>query len=321
MYKRLSFSRLTTDDERNKNALIFFLCIGVIVILAFGNYSYAVLDGIKMFSVTILPALLPFAFVSSVMSSYYFVPKRTGKVFAKIFGIDGAFFYPFIMSLLCGYPIGAKIISDIAKDCSNQKQVKVAGILCSTPSVSFSVSVIGRILFSDILFGFIAYCICVLSSVIVAFTYSKIIKCKSTAVSTTGRFKGEKKSFYSTVEGSVLSVFTVGGIIVLFYIFAEVLLSLNVLKPIVDLLSLFTTKNCAETVCFGLLELTKGLNVLSVKSLTAVCFLCSFGGVSVILQSMAFLKKVKIKTALFLLLKIISAVLSFVLALLFSFIF
>lgn len=315
------FASFISDDKKYVNALVFFLCTGVIVILSFGNFSYAVTDGIKMFFLTILPALLPFSFLSSLMSSHPFVPKRTGKAFEKIFGVDKVFFYPFVMSLLCGYPIGAKIISDISKYGDiNPKQNKVACILCSTPSVSFCVSVIGRVIFSDIAFGIAVYVICVFSSSFVAFVYSKILKSGKT-IQNLPLPQGQSVSFYSTVEKSMLSVLSVGGIIVLFYILSEILLTFNALGFFINSLGFLLGESNAKTLCLGVIELTKGLNSIAVKSLPLVCFMCAFGGFSVIMQSMAFLKTAKIKTATFLLSKIASAVLSVLISLPFSAIF
>ncbi|MBO5714163.1 MAG: hypothetical protein J6R83_01920, partial [Clostridia bacterium] len=76
----------------------------------------------------------------------------------------------------------------------------------------------------------------------------------------------------------------------------------------------------------GFFEITKGLKTVSnggitLLSLPVSAFICGFGGISVIAQSVAFLKKAKIKTAPFVLAKTLSAIFSFIIGLVFSLVF
>jgi hypothetical protein len=99
------------------------------------------------------------------------------------------------------------------------------------------------------------------------------------------------------------------------------------LSPFIKLLTLITkNENISKSLVLGTFECTKGLSSLSAipissLSLPIASSICSFGGISVLAQSIAYLKKAKIKTAPFILSKIISAVISFLVALLLSLIF
>ena len=82
----------------------------------------------------------------------------------------------------------------------------------------------------------------------------------------------------------------------------------------------------AKGIVLGTLECTGGLKTLSTLGISTlslpICALtCGFGGLSVIMQSVAYLKKAKIKTAPFIFSKLLSAVVNFIYALIASFIF
>ena len=126
---------------------------------------------------------------------------------------------------------------------------------------------------------------------------------------------------------AVLSSLFVGAMITLFYTLTEVLITLKILSPITFLLEkIFNNQNLASGITLGFFEITKGLKTVSTGGITLLtlpvsAFICGFGGISVIAQSIAFLKKAKIKTAPFVLAKTIAAVISFIIGLIFSFIF
>ena len=67
----------------------------------------------------------------------------------------------------------------------------------------------------------------------------------------------------------------------------------------------------------GMIEFTKGAKLLSYKTtpltVSLTCFLITFGGVSVIAQSLAFLKKANVNSLFFICGKALQAVISFVL--------
>ena len=126
---------------------------------------------------------------------------------------------------------------------------------------------------------------------------------------------------------AVISILVVGGLITVFYLITEILTTLGVLTPLVNLLvQLLGDKNIAEGIVYGLFECTKGLKALSGAGINfftlPICAaLCGFGGLSVIAQSVSYLKSAKIKTAPFILAKLTMAVIGFILGLILSFIF
>ena len=74
--------------------------------------------GLLLFAVNVLPALLPFFFFSKILTSLNFADdlgRLLGKPFIKLYGVPPCASYVFSMSVISGYPIGAKLISDLYK--------------------------------------------------------------------------------------------------------------------------------------------------------------------------------------------------------------
>ena len=99
------------------------------------------------------------------------------------------------------------------------------------------------------------------------------------------------------------------------------------LYPLEFLLTLlFKNQNAAKGFCSGLLECTKGALELSrcelgFFKLPLITFIITFGGISVIAQSLAFLKQAGVKSKFFITAKLIQAVISFALCAVFQLIF
>jgi len=84
------------------------------------------------------------------------------------------------------------------------------------------------------------------------------------------------------------------------------------------------TKNAdvSNAFCYGLIECTRGCKMLSLCRLSTyspafASAIISFGGLSVIVQSLCFLKKANAKTSVFLLAKLVQTILAFAVCLLF----
>ena len=313
--------------------VLFFLLLSISILLAVDKrYSIAVVDGIKLWFACVMPALFPYFFITTILSSL----KVTGKisnlltpVTTRLFGVSGCVGYAFVMSLISGYPVGARTVADLREKAliSESESVR-ASALCSTSSPTFLIGSVGNLMFKNASFGLLLFLSHIITAVLTGIIFS-FYKRKSRPFKT--RYSAPDSTIdnvlYESAYSSVMSVLVVGGLITIFYLLTEILLSLKVLQPIIFLVSsIVKDEQVSKSIVLGLIECTKGLSTLStakfcVFTLPLASLICSFGGLSVITQSLAYLKKAKIKTAPFILSKIISAVLSFFVALLFSLLF
>lgn len=308
---------------------LFLLLIAVCVLLAINRrYSTAVTNGVCLWFACVLPALFPYFFITTVLSSLSVtskIAKRISPVTVKAFSVNGCVGYALIMSFISGYPLGAKIISDLKNDklISNEEAVR-GSALCSFSSPMFLIGSVGSIMFNSTAFGLALFLCHFLSVLLTGFIFSFYKRKTHPPLNSEMVFRKADFKIYESVYSSVTSVLSVGGIITLFYLLCEILSSLNLLTPLNVLLTPIFGENIAKTISLGIFECTLSLKNLSLSGITpfslpVACACCSFGGLSVIVQSVAFLSSAKIKIAPFFLSKILSAIFAFVLGLIFNF--
>ena len=304
--------------------LIFLSFIACAIILALNkSMPRLVMQGVLLWAGCVMPSLFPFMFITNILSSL----KTTNKLARfiapftkKVFRVSGAVGYAYFCSLISGYPVGAKTVCDLKeKGYLNDAESVRASIFCSTSSPAFMLISVGVVMFNQVKLGVLLLITHILSAFITGYAFS-FYKRKEKPYDKILTYTKPQDVFYQSVYSAVISVLIVGGIITLFYLLTELLEYYKILVPLIRLLG---NGNFSKGIVFGLFECTKGLNALSngticFFTLPTCAFLCGFGGLSIIMQSVIYLKKAKIKTAPFILSKIVCAVISFVLAMPFS---
>lgn len=312
--------------------LITILIIFLILALAIfpDKYSKSTYEGLVLWAVAVLPSLLPYFFLTAVLTKLNVLSNFSNKctpLTNKTFHLNGCAVYAFLMSVLSGYPVGSKITLDLyEKNVIDKNQCLTMGLLCSTSGPLFIIGAVGTGMFLSKTAGYILYVSHVLSALINAF----IFRGKRKNCFINDNYLSSQKSdnlLYDCVYSSVISALIVGGFVSVFYVISEIFLDLKILYPLTALIKLILLPfNVAPTDCLsfsvGLIEFTKGAKLLSEAgansmSLSLTCFLITFGGASAIMQSLAFLKKAKVKTGAFILGKftqgLIASVICFIL--------
>lgn len=300
----------------------------VLIILTFAiilsskkQFSLFTLDGIKMYFGVILPSLFPFIFITTLLSfcgGTLKIGKLLSPITTKLFKLNGVCGYAYFMSLISGCPIGASIVSTLKSNrLISQVESERCSVLCSTFSPSYLISTVGGIMFDNVRFGLLLFVCHLLSSITIGIIFSFYKKEKPTPLKEIQLLKSDN-IIYDGIVSTINSVLFVGGIITIFYIISEVLFNLKVFNPLINLgENIFQSEQISKALIFGILENSKGLITLSQVGAQKTSFilcacLCGFGGLSVILQSVAFLKKAKIKIAPFILSKIMIAIINLI---------
>ena len=100
---------------------IVFISILLIILLSFlvivPEVSIsACLTGINVWATSILPALFPFFFFTKMLGDLGFITyisRCVAPLTKRLFNTSGISSYVYLMSILSGYPVGAKITSDL----------------------------------------------------------------------------------------------------------------------------------------------------------------------------------------------------------------
>ncbi len=321
--------------------LLFTVIIFAIIFIILANpqkFTNGTISGLKLFVFSVLPGLFPFMLLTKLLTEIGFIFKISQKLdnFSyKIFGTPGVSIYCFLMSILSGYPIGAKIISDLsAQNLINHNEAKKMTIFCTTSGPIFVIAAVGISMFKSYKIGIILYLSHILSSLILGICYNLITK-KNNQLKQyqTSIFKNDTKKeniVSNCINQTINSLFVVAAYITIFYLIGEILTSLNVFKflssALFPLLSkLQFNKSHINGLIFGILEVTRATKELSIikDSLSVILAsgLISFSGLSIIFQSMAFLKTAKIKAHTFICFKCVHMIVSMFLCSILIFVF
>ena len=107
--------------------LPFIFCLFIALLMLFSNTNIlSSKAGLNLWANSIVPTLFPF-FVATELLSHTFVVNFFGKTLKKImrpmFNVPGEGAFAFIMGIISGYPVGAKIVSNFYENgvCSKEE--------------------------------------------------------------------------------------------------------------------------------------------------------------------------------------------------------
>lgn len=234
----------------------------------------------------ILPSLLPFSILADLLlqsGTAQLLTRKIGRPISGFFGFSHSFFYVFLMSLLSGYPVGARLTTALYEE--NQLSREEASLMlnaCSTCGPSFLLAGVAVGMLREPRLGLLLLPAHVLAAAVTAAANGRIPH----MTLHTEQFLSTRKSagmmFLSSVTQSVSGMLIVLGAMVLFSglsaVFGELL---NVLNPSPILSAMLT----------GFLEFSAGCekaaSLSSPLSLLLISFFCGFGSLSVYLQTRA----------------------------------
>lgn len=362
--------------------LCFFLClISAFFIINPAKYIATTIDGILLYGTKILPSLLPFLFITKLMSNFEFIFYVCSKfkwLTKFLFCTPAISFYIFFMSIISGYPIGAKLTSEFySLGLITKKDAQKILSFSSTSGPLFVIGSVGVGFFSSAKIGFILFSSHIISSIINGVIFGHInlkqnnnkklndlnnfnstknqVAIKNTtrvtnisSIESTKNLKKfdkfesnnsenfkeknqddfnkitlQKLSLDDIMYNSIRSVLMVGGFIIIFYVFIQIVLDYKLLYPLIKLLQVLGLSPLeAEGFCAGIFEITKGISILSKSqnlrlSLTLSSFLISFSGISILMQSASFLSKTDVNKKVFVIQKLLHGVISLLITYLF----
>lgn len=98
-----------------KNIIPAIFCLFTICLVLFSNQNLtATKNGLALWFNSVVPSLLPF-FIATELLGYTNIVSKIGKLLNKImkpiFNVPGIGAYAFVMGIISGYPVGAKIVT------------------------------------------------------------------------------------------------------------------------------------------------------------------------------------------------------------------
>lgn len=274
-------------------------------------FMQSFLDGLTVWAVNVLPAIFPFAVLTPLAVKFF--PKTKHSFCKSLFGVPADNI--FVVSLLCGYPVGAKAIAESNLD---ESSALTACAFCSTAGPVFLIATVGATLLQSgcatVILIVSHFSAAILCGVFFRRKRKKIACDKNKPTEIFAEAENNQNASFgdigNAVTNAVLSVLTVGGLIALFYMLVDMVKSLFPNE---------IAQSAATGFVLGLLEMTNGIvsvcETCDTFSATVLCsFLSAFGGMCVFAQSMTFLSKKMVKASAFLKIKLLQSSIATILA-------
>lgn len=288
--------------------LILVSFTACLVIFSNSNLS-AAKSGLVLWANSIVPSLFPF-FVATELLSHtnftYYLGKILNKIMKPIFNVRGEGSFAFIMGIISGYPIGAKIAANFRQNniCSKEECERLLSFTNNSGPL-FIIGTVGITMFGNSTIGFLLLITHLLASVTVGFLF-RFWKCNvKSSINTNHSYNNSNENISwsnlggiigSSISGSINTILLIGGFVVLFSVIISIMqtsqlldLFANCIKPLFSILNI--PADFGTGFISGIIELTNGLNVICnipAKKLSINIILASFllglGGISILLQ-------------------------------------
>lgn len=304
-------------DAENKTRLDGFLpfllsLIAFSLLLCFPKtVGTGVRAGLELCYRAIIPSVFPFMVLSEILRGIDLSPLdfTLGRVFGAIFRVSALGGRVILLGLLCGFPIGAKMTSELYADGRmSKREAERLLFLSSCPSPAFVISGVGISMLNDAASGCMLYFILVLS----VFTVGLILPSDRTTEPTSSLSHAHRSpSLVGAIKGAGLGTLSVTAFITFFSVLSALAASLIPSPAISALIA-------------SVLEIGSGASAASVLmthsprlASALIGFATAFSGISVYLQSLAYIGETNLSPRLYLIGKIISGIVSGALAMLF----
>ena len=313
-------------------SIIFILYLFFLVLFTKSNFN-AAKKGITLWANNVVPSLFPF-FVAVELLKHtnliYFLSIKLDKYMKPIFNLPGVASFPFVMGLISGYPVGAKIVSDLySKNLCTQKEAERMLAFTNNSGPLFIIGTVGCSFYSNTSIGILLLISHILSSICVGIILGIISRIKSaTNTFTANSTQSASANNFSTllqddikiadlggilgsaIVSAIKSILMIGGFVTIFSVILSILNNTKILTIISYFISNIFHINPDYIVGLltGFLEFTNGLYKISTINnkmlsinLILSSFIIGFGGISVTLQVLNIISKNKlsIKTYIF----------------------
>ena len=313
-------------------SIIFILYLFFLVLFTKSNFN-AAKKGITLWANNVVPSLFPF-FVAGELLKHtnliYYLSIKLDKYMKPIFNLPGVASFPFVMGLISGYPVGAKIVSDLYSNyLCTQKEAERMLAFTNNSGPLFIIGTVGCSFYSNTSIGILLLISHILSSICVGIILGIISRIKSatntfTANSTQSASANNFSSLLqddiriadlggilgSAIVSAIKSILMIGGFVTIFSVILSILNNTKILTIISYFISNIFHINPDYIVGLltGFLEFTNGLYKISTINnkmlsinLILSSFIIGFGGISVTLQVLNIISKNKlsIKTYIF----------------------
>ena len=303
--------------KRNILVLVFLGFCASLLLFSTSNLP-AIKKGLTLWANSVVPSLFPFFVATELLMNTNFVTilgRFLTKIMKPFFNIRGEGAFGFIMGLISGYPVGAKIACDFRENniCSKEECERLLSFTNNSGPL-FIVGTVGISMFGNSTIGLLLLITHILACITVGiiFRFWKYNSSSSDYISNkNSNYKKYKNVTFSnlgeilgkSISNSISTVLVIGGFVVIFSSIISILKSSGILNSLIFTLTpifnfLHIDNSFIYGILTGLLEITNGISSISNINIKAIsinviitAFLLGFGGLSVLLQVLSITSK------------------------------
>lgn len=288
--------------------LLFFLIVSMVVNPE--KYIAVTLNSLLIWATVVLPSIFPFLVYTKFLTKLKLVDSFANfcKPLTKfLFNTDGLSSYIYVMSIMSGYPVGAKLTTDLYLEGKISKGSAHRTIcFCTNCGPMFIIGTVGVGLLLSKSAGYIILIAHLLGAIVNGIVFRNYHKNDITYTATQTSNTSTDSFLSETAISSANSMFIVGTYIVVFFILIEFLNGLFSINNSTIFGAIFN----------GILEITHGAKdiallpiTMNLKIILSTAIL-SFGGLATAFQCFAFVKKIGLSFKFFILQKITHCIFS-----------
>ena len=288
--------------------------------------------GLLLWFNTVLPSLLPFIIGANILmasGSFHFFEKIFRPVMKPLFNLPGCCAFPWIMGLVSGYPMGAKITAELRQNnqISDIETQRLLGF-CNNSGPFFILGAVGVGMLKNEQLGYFLLLVHFISSVITGVMFRFYGKNNThTRNFPTQSFSPTKSMgeiLGMSITRSMEVIIQVGGYIIIFSVIGSLIKNTYFITLLARLLCFIfqpfgMSPELALSWIIGLVEMSNGVYMVSAipasqnLQLSIISFLMAWGGLSIHAQSLHLLQNINIKTSIYLLGKLLHGTIAFLL--------
>ncbi|WP_058486335.1 sporulation integral membrane protein YlbJ [Defluviitalea phaphyphila] len=340
-----------TSIKKYKFIFIFIVIIVVIGILIFPEKVFiASKKGLLLWFNTVFPSLFPFmigAYLLIELGVVHFIGVLFEPIMRPIFNVPGIGAFAWIMGLISGYPVGAKITADLR----SKKQITQveAQRLISFSNNSGPLFILGSVsvgILSSPEIGCFLLLIHYLSSLSVGILFRFYKKEKShqkpkynhilkQAINTLIiKQKHQSKKIGLILKESIMNsmemISQIGGFIILFSVISELLKLFHIMKVLTDIfytvfsiIGLVFDNDLISGFIMGIIEITNGINIIGTTSaplnqkIILINSIIAWGGLSIFMQTISMISYSDINIFIYGCSKFIQSIFAFIYTIIF----
>jgi sporulation integral membrane protein YlbJ len=286
------------------------------------KYTFeAAKEGLLLWSNVIIPSLLPFIIVSNLLIHFnlvHYISFIFKPIMKYFFNLPAAAGYAWVLGMLSGYPMGAKITADLLREkYITQKQAQYLLTFCNNASPMFVLGFVSVGILDVGHIGFYLLLILYLSSFITGVIFRFVYQIERPTLKNKKIYTLTKtqepafKVFDQCIMDGIDLIVRIGG----YVIFFSIVLSLVSFIPIESLL--------IKNFLLGTVEISNGISLISKTSallnikIILVNTIIAFGGFSIHAQTASVLQNTNLSIVKYVFAKGINAFITFILTLLF----